>query len=147
MLRLAYPRFATGRTALALLVLRVLFGVAMAIHGLKKAEHPMHWMDGAPDAAPAALQLASTIAELGGGIGIVLGLLTPMWCALLLVNMAVALEHHLARGDAFIAPGKPSWESAAGYAAVSLGLLLAGPGRWAVDFFLVGRRPGEAPPD
>ncbi len=146
MLRIAYPSFATGRTALALLVLRVCFGVALTLHGLKKIDHPMHWNDGADDAAPPILQLASVIAEVGGGIGLTLGLLTPLVCLLVLVNMSVALSHHLRHGDAWIAPGKPSFESALGYAIVSLGVLLAGPGRWSIDFALLGRARGEAPP-
>jgi putative oxidoreductase len=146
-LRLAFPRFATGRPALALFVLRVVFGVALVFHGWKKADNPFHWMDGFETPAPEPLQFAAMISELGGGIGLALGLFTPMWCVLLLATMGVALGHHIPHGDAFVAPGKPSWESAAGYFTVALALLFAGPGRWSADFFLFGRRRGEAPPE
>jgi putative oxidoreductase len=144
MLRLAYPPFATGRTALALLLLRLMFGVAMTLHGWKKIQDPLHWMDGSEHAASAPLQALAAISEFGGGLALALGLLTPLACLGIAATMSFAIYTHVDRGHAFV--GKPSWELAGLHLAVAVGLLLAGPGRWSVDFALLGRRRGEAPP-
>ena len=147
MLHIVYPPFATGRNALALLALRVVGGVAMAFHGWAKIQDPLHWMDGKfADPAPAPLQALAAISEFVGGIGLALGLLTPLCCVGLLATMGFALQHHLGKGDPFVKPGKASWELAAIHGTVALTLLFAGPGRWSADFFLFGRRRGEAPP-
>jgi putative oxidoreductase len=144
-LRLFYPAFVTGRPALGLLALRLLAGTAMALHGWKKIQDPFHWMDGAASPAIAPLQALAAVSEFGGGIGLALGLLTPLCCLGILSTMAVAMYTHISRGDPFV--GKPSWELAAMHASVSLTVLLAGPGRWAADFALLGRRRGELPPE
>jgi uncharacterized membrane protein YphA (DoxX/SURF4 family) len=144
-LRLIYPPFATGRTSVALLVLRVFAGVALTLHGLKKAKDPFHWMDGSPDAAIGPLQFMAVVAEVGGGICLALGFLTPLWCVLILSTMGVAIHKHVGEGGAFVG-GKGAWELAGMHAIISLTALIAGPGRWSVDFFLFGRRRGEAPP-
>ncbi len=145
MLRLFYAPFATGRLALGLLVMRSLAGVAMALHGWKKIQDPLHWMDGMPSAAIEPLQAIAAVSEFAGGIGLALGLLTPLCCVGILGTMSVALHMHISRGDAFVL-GKPSWELAGLHASVALATLIAGPGRWSVDFLLVGRRRGELPP-
>jgi putative oxidoreductase len=102
-------------------------------------------MDKSEDAAIAPLQLAAVVAEVGGGIGLILGLLTPLWNLMILTTMAVAIRKHIGEGGAFVG-GKGAWELAGMHAAISIVLLLGGPGRWSVDFFLFGRRRGEAPP-
>jgi putative oxidoreductase len=145
-LNLVYPPFATGRTAVGLLALRVLAGTAMAFHGWPKIQDPLHWRDKAADPPHEILQLLAAISEFVGGIGLAVGLLTPLCCLGILATMGFALEMHLGRGDAFVKPGKPSWELAAIHATISFAVLLAGPGRWSADFFLLGRRRGEAPP-
>jgi len=148
-LRLAFPLFATGRTALGLLVLRVVGGVAMAFHGWSKIQNPTGWMDGKfADPAPAVLQAAAAVSEFVGGIALAVGLFTPLFCLGILGTMAYALEHHIGRGDPFVIKGsaKGTWELAAIHATIALTVLLAGPGRWSADFFLFGRLRGEAPP-
>ncbi|MCB9559894.1 MAG: DoxX family protein [Kofleriaceae bacterium] len=145
-MRLFYAPFATGRLALGLAVIRVLAGVALAFHGWTKIQNPLHWMDGMHDAAIGPLQAAAAASEFAGGIGLAVGLLTPLCCLGIIGTMAVAMYHHIGRGDAFVRPGKPSWELASVYASVAVGVLLAGPGRWSIDFLLVGRRRGELPP-
>jgi putative oxidoreductase len=144
-LRLLYPPFATGRLSVGLLVIRVLAGVAMTFHGWKKIQDPLHWMDGSASPAIGPLQALAAISEFGGGIGLALGLLTPLCCLGIISTMTVAMYTHIARGDAFV--GKPSWELAALHASVAAGVLFAGPGRWSADFLLVGRRRGELPPE
>lgn len=146
MLRLAYPLFATGRPALGLLVLRVVFGVAIALHGWPKIQDPFHWMDRRPDAAPELLQLLAALSELAGGIALALGLLTPLACLGILATLGYAIYLHVAAGDPFVEPGVKTWELAGLHVTASLALLFAGPGRWSLDFFLFGRRRGEQPP-
>ena len=149
MLRIAYPLFATGRTALGLLVLRVVAGVAMAHHGWTKIQDPTGWMDG-KFAEPSAgwLQALAAVSEFVGGIAFAIGLVTPLCCLGVLATMAFALEHHIGRGDPFVIKGsaKGTWELAAIHATIATTVLLAGPGRWSIDFFLFGRLRGEAPP-
>jgi putative oxidoreductase len=148
-LRLAYPLFATGRTALALLALRLVGGVAMAFHGWGKIQKPTTWMEGKfDDPFWPPLQAAAAVSEFVGGIALAVGLVTPLWCLGILATMAVALEHHIGRGDPFVIKGtaKGTWELAALHATVATSVLLAGPGRWSIDFFLFGRSRGEAPP-
>jgi putative oxidoreductase len=144
-LHLVYPPFATGRTAVGLLVLRVLAGVAMAFHGWSKIQDPTGWMDARferPYIAP--LQALAALSEFAGGIALAAGLLTPLACLGVIATMGFAMQHHIGKGDAFV--GRPSWELAAIHASISLAILLAGPGRWSADFFLFGSRRGEAPP-
>ena len=149
MLRLLYPLFATGRTAFALLVLRVVGGSAMAFHGWTKVQDPTTWMDGKfAEPAIGPLQAAAAVSEFVGGIALAIGLMTPLFCLAILGTMAVALEHHIGRGDPFVIKGsaKGTWELAAIHATIATTVLLAGPGRWSIDFFLFGRWRGEAPP-
>lgn len=148
MLRIAYPLFATGRTALGLLVLRIVGGVAMAHHGWKKIQSPTTWMDGMDTPAAAPLQALAAVSEFVGGIALAIGLMTPLCCLGILATMAVALEHHIGRGDPFVIKGtaKGTWELAAVHASIATSVLFAGPGRWSLDFFLFGRLRGEAPP-
>src|SRR5688572_6397027 len=75
--RLLFPPFLAGRSAVGLLVLRLVAGTAMAFHGWPKIQHATSWM-GADAAVPGVLQALAAIAEFGGGICWVLGLLTPL---------------------------------------------------------------------
>ncbi len=138
---LIWPTFAKGRTALGLLIVRVVAGAALMLHGWPKIQAPFGWMG--PDAdIPGYLQAAAALAEFGGGICLILGFLTPLAAILVGCTMAVALSKvHLPAGHSFVAgkPGEPSFELAADYLAVALLLLLAGPGILSVDAFLFGR--------
>jgi uncharacterized membrane protein YphA (DoxX/SURF4 family) len=55
--------------------------------------------------APAWLQVIFPVAEFGGGILLLLGLLTPIACVAIMINMAIALlTWHLPHNDPFVAP-------------------------------------------
>lgn len=129
------------RGSLAVLLLRVVVGVAFMFHGWGKIQNPFHWLDRAPSPPPAFLQALAALSEFGGGFGLILGLLTPV-CALgIACTMGYALYTHVSRGDPFVAPGGgPSFELALVYLAAALALLLIGPGRYSVDQKLMGRR-------
>jgi putative oxidoreductase len=145
-----YPCPARISSSLGLLVVRLVAGAALMFHGWPKIQDPLGWMGS--ERYPGWLQAASAIAEFGGGIAFILGLLTPLFSLVLLGNMATAMyEVHYLSGDYFVyvnEPGKlyvASWELAALYASISLLLLLAGPGRLSVDACLFGKRQPPEP--
>ncbi len=139
-----FGNFVQGRAAAGLLILRLVFGLGIMLHGWQKIQSPggpMGWMNEMPGAhVPAFFQALSTAAEFSGGLGIIVGLLTPLAALGLTCNMFVALcMAHLPKGHPFVGGhGQPSFESAAGYLAVALLLLLAGPGAWSLDALLAG---------
>ncbi len=121
------------RTSIALLLMRLVLGLGMAIHGLPKIQNPMNW---AGDGFPAFLQLLAAVSEFGGGIAWILGALIPLASLGLLFTMAVAVHMHaIVRGDPFV--GKDgSYELALIYFIFSVAMILAGPGKFSVDHYL-----------
>jgi putative oxidoreductase len=126
------PLHLPDRTSLGLLFLRVLAGVAMMIHGWSKIQSPLNWMG--PDAAiPGALQALAALAEFGGGLAWILGLVMPLASFGLACTMAVAVYFHaVVRGDPFVGQGG-SYELASVYFVIALLFLLSGPGRYSLD--------------
>lgn len=115
-----------------LLVLRLVVGAALAIHGWPKIHDPLGWMG---PGMPAVLQALAAISEFGGGLACALGLLTPAASLGIACTMAVAVARHtLVKSDPFIGGS----ELAAAYFCVALLLLLAGPGRFSLDRVLFG---------
>jgi putative oxidoreductase len=142
-MRRLYPQFLGGWRGIGLLFIRLVLGTAFILHGWQKIENPLHWMDKAPNAAPAFLQLMAVVAEVGGGALLIVGLLTPIATFLIACNMIGALALvHLPHGDPFIAPTAtgPAYERALVYLAVSIGVMLLGPGRYSLDTMLFKRR-------
>jgi putative oxidoreductase len=122
------------RGSAGLLLFRVVMGAAFVLHGYGKIQHPTSWMPG--DQFPGFLQAAAAVAEFGGGIALILGLLTPLAALGLAATMAVAVfQVHVPHGDVFVAtePGQGSYELAAVYLAGAIALLLLGPGRFSID--------------
>src|SRR5947209_7159862 len=144
MRRWIYPATAGLPASLGLLVLRLVVGAAFVLHGWPKVQNPFGWMG--PDASvPAAFQCLAALAEFGGGIALVLGLLTRLACLGIGGTMVGALAMvHLPAGHPFVGkPGGPSFELAAVYLACVVTLLLAGPGRFSLDALLFGGRPDK----
>lgn len=129
-----------SRISLGLLLLRLVVGAAFILHGWPKIQNPLGWM-GAEASVPGLLQAAAALAEFGGGIALILGLLTRLAALGLAATMSVAAGMvHLPQGDPFVGKaGEASYELAAVYLACSLLFLLAGPGLFSVDRFLFGR--------
>jgi putative oxidoreductase len=129
-----------GRTSLALLLLRVVAGLAMVQHGSPKIHNPLHWLDGGPlVGTPAFLQLIVAVAEYVGGFALIVGLLTPLFAFLLTCDMAIVVfVVMIPHGAPFVGAGR-SYELPAFILVTVLALLIAGPGRYSVDAFFVGR--------
>lgn len=128
-----------------LLALRLVFGLSMAAHGAQKL---LGWFGGnGLDATaqfftsvgyPAGRSMATVagLTELLGGLGLAVGLLTPLAGAAVLGTMvnAVAVTH----GHGYFAPEGVEYAVAQGAGAAALAL--TGPGRWAADRLLPGLR-------
>lgn len=140
-MRRFFGDFLSGRAALGLLIVRVIFGLGIMLHGWPKIQNPMGWMG--PNApVPGIFQALSALAEFGGGMALILGLLTPLAMLGLVINMLVAISTvHLKAGDPFVSStGGRSWELAALYLGVALLMLFIGPGRYSLDAQIFDRR-------
>ncbi|MDQ2857640.1 MAG: DoxX family protein [Candidatus Eremiobacteraeota bacterium] len=132
-----------SRTNIALLALRVVLGAAFILHGWPKVLHPGTWASHMLPRAPAWLGAVAAFAEFGGGIAVLLGILTPLFAFLIACDMFVAIWFvHLPHGASFVndAAGKTSFEKPLMYLVVALALILAGPGAYSLDG-AGGRRP------
>jgi putative oxidoreductase len=136
-----FGTFLAGRAAVGLLLFRVLFGIAFFLHGLPKLPHATQWMG--PEApVPGFLQALAVVAEVGGGLALVVGFLTPLASLFIIGEMLFAIcMVHLRAGHPFVDPTSkgPSYELAAHYLSVALALLLTGPGTLSLDALLFGR--------
>ncbi len=138
MRRWLYPDLVGPQVSAGLLVLRLVVGAALVLHGWPKIQNPMGWMP-ADAPVPGFFQACSAVAEFGGGIALILGLVTRVAALALVVNMAVAATFHIRRGDPFVnLTGGPSFELAAAYFACAVLFLLAGPGRLSLDAVAFG---------
>ena len=129
-----------GCGAVGLLILRLVTGAAFIFHGWPKIQHAFSWMG--PDAfAPSWLQGLAAFAEFGGGIALVIGLLTAIASLGIMCNMIVAISTvHVPHGDPFVSmKGGRSWELAAVYLAIVILLILFGPGKYSLDKVVFGK--------
>lgn len=133
----------TARTGLGLLIVRIGLGVVMIAHGWQKfSENTVEGTTqgftqmGVPlpqIAAPGVIVL-----ELFGGAALILGLLTPLVSAAYALTMlGASILVHAPNG--FFASGG-GYELTGLLAVLSLGLAIAGAGRYSLDHALIGRR-------
>mgnify|MGYP001553759698 FL=1 len=124
----------------SLLLLRFVAGLAFMLHGWGKIQNPFGWMG--PDAcAPGIFQALAAVAEFGGGLAWIIGLVTPLASLGIACTMAVAFfMHAVMNGDPFVSTGGPSFELAALYFCIAVLLITAGPGRLSLDRSLFGPR-------
>jgi putative oxidoreductase len=144
-----FAKFVHFPGAAGLLAVRLAAGAALLFHGWPKIQNPTDWMHGAP--VPGFLQAASAVAEFGGGISLILGLLTPLFSLLLVGNMAFAVfVVHVAKHHVFVGPpdlaSSDSAEAAVLYLVIALQMLLTGPGILSFDYLLFGRQRASAIP-
>src|SRR5678815_1133254 len=116
-------RGCSASSSFGLLVLRLVVGVSLAMHGWSKFKEParssflenVSQMGSPFESHPKILGWAAIGAELGGGILIALGGLTRLAAFALVCNFAVAIwKVHL--NDKYINPGGRAMEPAAIYA-------------------------------
>lgn len=126
---------------IALLLVRAVGGLAFMLHGWPKIQNPFGWM-GPHAFAPGILQALAALAEFGGGLAWILGLLTPLSSLGIGATMTVAFWlHAVLRDDPFVAKGGGgSYELALVYLCIAVLLLALGPGRLSLDRALFGRR-------
>ena len=141
-MRKLYPIFIGGFGALALLLIRLVMGLAFVLHGWPKIQNPMGWMNAmGGSSVPAFLQALAALAEFGGGIALILGLLTPIAALGLVCQMLGAfLLVHLPAGHPFVSQGGPAYELPLIYLVMAIMLIALGPGKWSLDFLLFTRR-------
>jgi len=128
---------------LAILVLRVLFGVAMAAHGTQKLfgwyggyglKGTGGFFEGLGFRPGTAFAAAAGLSEFGGGLLVACGFLTPFAAAAVLSAMVVAMVSvHLKNGFFAMTNGI---ELAFLYAVVALAVMFSGPGTLSVDALL-----------
>lgn len=123
----------------ALLVLRVVAGAALAIHGWGKIQNATTWM-GPTAPVPGFFQFLAAFSEFGGGLAWILGALTSLASLGVLITMLVAvLTHLLVLKDPFVDPaGGHSAELAFAYLTSALLLMLTGAGKISIDAKLFG---------
>ncbi|MEV0668931.1 DoxX family protein [Mycobacterium sp. NPDC050441] len=127
-----------------ILLARVGLGAIFLAHGWQKfvtngigATQQGFASMGAP--APALSAVVTATIEFAGGIGLIIGLATPVWAALLFATMAGAyLIAHTGHG-LFVAKG--GFELVLALGASMLLLLATGPGRLSIDDLLGARLP------
>jgi putative oxidoreductase len=131
-----------GCASTALLVLRLIAGIAFIFHGWGKIQQPFGWMG--PEApVPGFFQFLAALSEFGGGIAWVLGFLTPVASVGIGITMAVAVCMHMfVMKDPFVATaaGSGSYEPALLYLGISILFLILGPGKFSLDAKVFGER-------
>lgn len=140
-----HPR-TTPAADLALLLARVALGAVMVAHGLQKLDQG--GLGGTADGFAAMGIPAPTVAaafaiavEVGGGVLVLLGALTPVVGVLWAANMAGAWWY--VHRDAFFA-GEGGYELVMVLGVLGLVLAGTGPGRVSVDALLARRRTPSA---
>ncbi|MBP3088500.1 DoxX family protein [Corynebacterium sp. sy017] len=119
---------------IALLISRVILGVILVAHGWDKFQNldgvtAMFTQVGAP--MPNLSALAAASIELGGGILLILGLLTPIAGVLVfLVMLGAAILVHLENG---IMAADGGWELVGAIGVAALALAAAGSGTFGID--------------
>ncbi|MFI6465927.1 DoxX family membrane protein [Streptomyces sp. NPDC050528] len=120
-----------------LLLVRVVVGLIMIMHGLNhwrgggRIEGTARWFTGLGLKQGVLQAWMSVLTEVGAGVLLILGLLTPLACAAVISVMLVAglLAH---RPNGFFV-FKDGYEYVLTLAVAALALAVLGPGRWSVD--------------
>jgi putative oxidoreductase len=119
---------------LALLLLRVVLGIVMLVHGVPKLLHfggIAQGFAGMGIPAPTLAAAFATIAEAGGGLLMLLGIATDLAGLLFAIDMLGAIIFvHFSKG---FSAGKGGWEFPLVLLTMALTVALAGPGRYSVE--------------
>jgi putative oxidoreductase len=119
---------------LALLILRVALGAALLYHGVPKLMNyggTVGFFQSAHIPVPALSAAFAILAEVGGGLLLLLGLAVDVAGILVVIDMIGAILFvHWSKGYDM---SKGGWEYPFAILCMGLALALAGPGRYAVD--------------
>ena len=132
-------RLSTSPADVGLLILRIGVGAAMLQAGLIKALDfgtTVGFMDSGGWSLPTVGALMVTIAETAGGIGLVLGLLTPLSACAVVGAMICAWAVNVSQGAFWSEPFNVPFLLFIGAAT----LLFTGAGEYSVDAKVLGRR-------
>lgn len=125
-------------TDLALLVLRVAFGVCVLKHGWGKLSHIGDLVD--IWKVPLPLAWAVTAVQILGAASMILGLLTVPFAVALTIVHAVATHKLITMaGEPFVAPSRHSWSIGLLYTVIPLTIALAGAGTYSLDHTYWGK--------
>lgn len=133
------PAFQSTQSSTVLLILRLVMGIAFILHGWDKIQAPFSWMP--PEAGiPGILQFLAAFSEVGGGLALILGLLTSLAMLGLGITMAVATHFHaVIKGDPFVGR-EGSYELALLYLVLSILFIVMGPGQYSADAKIFGQK-------
>ncbi len=125
----------------AILIVRLVMGIAFLYHGWGKIQNPFGWMpEQAPMHIPPFFQFLSALAEFGGGVALILGVLTALTALGFVVNMSVATyTHMIVMKDPFVnLKGGGSYELALVYLVIAILFFTLGPGKFSLDKYIFG---------
>lgn len=126
---------------LVLLIIRLVCGYAFMVYGWGKIQNPFGWM-GPESTLPGFLQGLAAISEFGGGLALILGLLTRLGALGIGFTMIGAIIFHaVIAGDPFInLTGGPAYAPAVIYLLIAILFIVMGPGRFSLDKKIFGVR-------
>lgn len=130
-----------GSSSLSILLLRVVVGLAFILHGWVKIQNPTGWLG--PDATtPGIFQFLAAIAEFGGGIALVLGIIVPIASLGIISTMVVAVLKLISQFNfPFVSnTGGGSFELPLTYLCISILIFAMGPGKYSLDYIIFGGR-------
>jgi putative oxidoreductase len=122
-----------------LLVLRIIFGVFLAYHGYNKVFGPgglkgtARWFGSIGMKWPLWQARIAATTEIGAGMMLAAGLLTPLAAAGMIGIMVVAIVVEHWKVGFFVFKPNQGWEYCASIAVVALVVGMIGPGRWSLD--------------
>lgn len=117
----------------ALLIIRVVLGIIMLYHGWPKLTNlggTIEMFTGIGVPIPPLSAIFATVVEVGGGILLLLGVLTDIAGLLFAIDMLGAIVFYHAKNGFAATDGGVEWPLA--LLAMALGVALAGPGRFSV---------------
>jgi putative oxidoreductase len=126
--------------AIALLILRIVFGVSLAAHGAQKLfgwwggpglTGFAGWLGSMGMRAPKAAALIAALSEFVGGLAFAAGLLTPLAALAIVAVMATAIFTVHAKAGFF--NGANGWEYNLAIITVAVAVAITGPGKYSLD--------------
>ncbi len=122
-----------------LLILRVVFGLFLAYHGYNKffgpggLEGTARWFESIGMRWPKWQARLAATTEVGSGVLMAAGLLTPLAAAGMIGVMTVAIVVEHWKVGFFIFKPNQGWEYCASIAVTAFVIAMVGPGRWSLD--------------